>query len=446
MPQRVANLLIAVSGLLIVFCLIISGFNPRRSITTGPRWKRRLIAAGILLLAALGIGSCGEGGRSGTIAPGRQPNTSNNATPGATPAATRIEKTNEWKQLVAIWKEASEIADGKRGACPFDHAGKKRVLSNLAAASAGVNKLQKAGLLSPAEAGLLDKDLAVLVQGVKAKRPTEMRATCYLPMVVTPAKDSYQRLADRLPLLENLAASDTLKPEVLEKILGSIERDVATLANEKHLARLSETERAKATKVRDTARTQLQEIRRRLNPDALVNLEGTDDWRRIMDTWKTAVPLAESGKSTTAQREAAKKKLEAACEAALRLAKADLLSDAEARLLCDEAERLRKDIYRNPPTDCRVMCYDMAFMPPARSSLDSLSRRLPLLRKIAANGKLQPAAMQKIIPNIEADIKTLSDEKQVAKLSAEAQATAKALVPQVQAALAEIKGMLGEKQ
>ena len=59
--------------------------------------------------------------------------------------------------------------------------------------------------------------------GVAAKRPAEMKmATCHEPMMVVPARDSLERLAERVGLLEQLATEQVLLPEVFEKTLGTM--------------------------------------------------------------------------------------------------------------------------------------------------------------------------------------------------------------------------------
>ena len=53
--------------------------------------------------------------------------------------------------------------------------------------------------------------------------------------------------------------------------------------------------------------------------------------------------------------------------AAAQLAKAGEIARAEADLLVAETHTIRNDIYREPPTDFKVTCYDMA-LPPAGPS------------------------------------------------------------------------------
>ena len=57
MPHRIWNLwtlALGILGLVIVVSLVVIGQDLRRAKTRGPRWKRRIIAAGLAVLAAVG--------------------------------------------------------------------------------------------------------------------------------------------------------------------------------------------------------------------------------------------------------------------------------------------------------------------------------------------------------------------------------------------------------
>jgi len=127
MPQRTFNLLIAIVGLALVAAIALVGFDVYRAAKTGPRWKRRLVGAGLALLAALGLPACDK------ATDASPPATGNAGTP-----STTLADSSQWKRLVATWHEAEEIASGRRGAYPFDRAGKKRVLQALATAGKDV--------------------------------------------------------------------------------------------------------------------------------------------------------------------------------------------------------------------------------------------------------------------------------------------------------------------
>jgi hypothetical protein len=242
------SIVLVVAGFAVALLLAILGVDLVRACRTGPKWKRRLIGAGLVLLVAMGFA----------------PNMSRAADAESKPAAPAVPaaadkglaESTAWQRILAAWNEASEIASGKRGDYPFDEKGKQQVLANLKQAEADAAELQKTKLISEPEAGLLLKDLAVLTAGVQAKRPTEMKmATCYEPMLIQPGHESLKRLSDRLPLLEKLSAAQTIHPEVVEKVLAGIEADIASLAKEESLKEFAKAEeRQKAEKTRDAAK------------------------------------------------------------------------------------------------------------------------------------------------------------------------------------------------
>jgi hypothetical protein len=523
MSLRNASVIYALLGMVAAGAALVVGLDVYRAARRGPRWKRRLLSAGLAVLAAIGIAACDRAGG----AEGRQPGPTcykpmqlppvrksltrveaqlpvlerlaeaekldpavvrkvlasiekdlavlgdekqtallpddQRKRAEATLASARekvkairarlgepepIEETAEWKQLTAVWREAEAVGSGRRGDYPFDAAGKKRLLTDLEKAQAGVGALAAAGQLSEAEAKLLKTDLAALVHGVQMKRPTEMRnATCYEPMMfVPPAQQSLKRLSEKLPLLEKMAARERLSGTVVEKVLVSVERDLSVLGGpagptwppkqddsgatteeaRSALEALPADRRAEAEKTRDAVKAAVQRIRARMGESGggggtgrKADLTKSDDWQTIEAAWAAAVPPAKSGESTTAQRKAVDAKLKEAVEAASRLAEAGLLTRQEAGLLAAEAKSLKGDIYRNPPTDCKVTCYDMAYLPPAQQSLKRLTERLPLVEKLAAEGKAHPAALQKVLARMEADLKILADPKQLETLQGE---------------------------
>ncbi len=183
-----------------------------------------------------------------------------------------------------------------------------------------------------------------------------------------------------------------------------------------------------------------------VDPDAPIPagaaLDETEQWQAVLDAWKAVAPLAQTGKSTTAQREAVDKKLESAKKCITKLTESDLLSKAESQLLVSEADRLRGEMYRNPPTDCQVTCYDMAFMPPAQVSMERLTKRLPLLKQMATGGKVQSAVLAKVVDSVEADMATLANEEHLKYIPAEQHEQAAKLHKSAEATLAEIKDLV----
>jgi len=170
--------------------------------------------------------------------------------------------------------------------------------------------------------------------------------------------------------------------------------------------------------------------------------DSSADWQAIHEAWAAALPLAKSGKSTTAQRKAADAKMKAAAEAAKRLVAKGLLASQEADLLNVELANLRSDIYREPPTDCKVTCYDMAYISEAQQSLQRLNKRLPLLEKLLARGKVNAVAGAKIIAGIEADLAILSDANRLRELGQEQQSAARAASEKARRAVQRLRELL----
>lgn len=158
-------------------------------------------------------------------------------------------------------------------------------------------------------------------------------------------------------------------------------------------------------------------------------------WQVIADAWCFAKPLADTHESTTSQRKIATEKLAAAAKAAAELAAAGEIAPVEGDLLAAAAESIRVEMLRNPSTDARVKCHKMAFLPPARRSLDRLRKRLPLLESLAAAGKISPAVAERVLPTIRADLATLASEEELDKLQPEARDEVAEIRAGVQAAM-----------
>jgi len=176
------------------------------------------------------------------------------------------------------------------------------------------------------------------------------------------------------------------------------------------------------------------------------SLEESTDWKTVTGAWDFCMPLATSGKSTTAQRKEADEKLKAAGEAGDRLVAAGLLAAAEAGLLAAEAEKVKADIYRNPPTDTKVLCYEAAAFAPARESSARLAARLPLLEALARDGKVHRQVLDKVAATIQGDLAVLSSETLLKQLPAEKRAEAEKTREAVKAELAKLNKLLEEKK
>ena len=235
-------------GIVLVALLAAWGADLRRAARTGPRWKRRLIAVGLGLLAST---SCGPNPALGpdSAAPSQSENTLTD-----TDTTRELIKTRQWRRICSTWKDAHQIAR-KKDLNLLDRLGRDSLIKRLQQAEQDIRELHQDGLLSAAEAGLLEEDRKYLTSQIPA-RPRPLFVTCYV--VVSPRFRAKERMGRRLPLLAELAKSGTLRPEVLKSVLDNIDRDLETLERgERRIYHLPEIQEA---------RHYLGEIRARMAP------------------------------------------------------------------------------------------------------------------------------------------------------------------------------------
>ncbi len=250
--HRIGPLPLLLGGFLVVSIALLLGIDMRRAARRGPRWRRRLIGAGLATLAAIGLLPAAEasprsaGERLRVLCAGDED----------------LAGTEEWKSIEATWAEAEEVASGKRGDYPFDQAGKDRLLGDLKKTDERIGALVQRGLLSESEAGLLRKDRDEMKSGVEEKRPKEMEnATCYEGMALpVQARLSFQDLSTRLPLIEGIVKDGKVHPAAAKKVLVSVEADLAVLSSDAEMAKLPAEERPDAEKMRDAVKAGVEAI------------------------------------------------------------------------------------------------------------------------------------------------------------------------------------------
>ena len=237
MPYKNSTLWIGLLGLLALAVLLLFGRNLDRAASTGPRWKRRLVAAGMMLLAGLGLmpGCRPEPKQESAKPTGQQKNT--NQTLSAKPAQRQVgarlvlakQKTG-LDAIADVYHRAEAIAAGKKGPYPFDRAGKKKILADLDDAMVRARRLESAEKITRADADLLVTELGLLKKKVMSFRPTEMKnATCYEPGRMRPYDDTKERLSKRLQVLEHMDARQKLNPKVVRLVRARMERDLAKM-------------------------------------------------------------------------------------------------------------------------------------------------------------------------------------------------------------------------
>jgi len=396
MSQRAASLVIGLVGVLFVVALIVLGIDICRAAGTGPPWRRRLLGAGLSLLVALGIP---VGDAAGAEAPQAA----------EAPKAASLPDTPEWRRLVATWHDAAEVASGLRGPFPFTSAEKSRLLAALGLGVKDVEAWQKAGQLSEAEAGLLLVALAQLKSGVDWKRTVEDGPIlCYEPALILRPSDSVRRVAARLPLLEKLAATQRIVPEVARIALASVELDLAFLQRKEVIKLLATGRDPDAQGVCQTAIAQLRKVQERL-PPARPALRGDQpfEWHateKAYDKWAWGIyhkgdrqPHAEWCKAVVQQMEWAQ-------ATAFFLARVGLLAPEEAEAVTREAEAFRSSAKQDSPTDPMVVACAKGEETTARRSLNRLVRRLAIVNALGMDWRYYPVDSWGCLRSIKADI------------------------------------------
>jgi len=329
-------------------------------------------------------------------------------------------KTPQWKLIVDTWRASGALTT------PKGSTSVQRVEMNkkFTQAKQAIVELAAAGLLGTAEAGLLVVDADVIWARIIARPPIDSRKTCYKMAYFPPAQRSVQWLGKRLKLVREVAAADKVTPAALDKVMGNITAHLAILGNDAELKKLrKEADRQAAKKLRDEIAPLVAQVKRKVLSARLVRTSG---WRTVDKAFAAAGPPARSHRSTSAQRTAVLKQMIAANAAMTSMATAGLLTPGEAELMTGELARLKKEIYRDPPTDFKGTCYGAS--PPINwvaLATKRLGRRVVLLGKLVASGRLNPQVVKKLLPSVRADIKLLTSAKQAAELRAKADALLK---------------------
>jgi hypothetical protein len=283
MPQRAVNLVLALAGVAAVVLIVVLGLDLARAANRGPRWKRRLVGAGILLLTSLGFAPAGcqeqmptPSETAAALEAGGGEKAKADSTAAPEPAVEYREPQRKLAEEImladfaAARDQADEVVFGRPGyVLPeghfelplilFTEQDKKELLENLARSAGDVERLLKAGCLTESEAALMRHDIESLTPGIRAKAPVgsgENAATLVSPSAVA------HHLADRLPFLEKLAAAKMIHLDPLWQLLLSTDDDVRLLGDDE-LKPLPEKERSEAVRIRKQAETLLEQIRTR---------------------------------------------------------------------------------------------------------------------------------------------------------------------------------------
>jgi len=343
-----------------------------------------------------------------------------------------LARSRQWKIVTGAWNYAAPLATTGKSTT----AQRKEADAKFKAAADALVVLTNAGLLSAAEASLFTIDAARLKSAITLNPPTDTQMTCYDMAFMPPARASYTRLRQQVVLLKKIIAAKTLAPAAVDKVLGAIERDLAILADPKQAKYVDGGQKA-ADALREEMLPLVAQVMRRMLAERVGQTAG---WANVEGALAFGEALAPQ--STTAQRKEFDGKLAVASAALAALCQTAAITADDSTLVAGELERVRRGVYRRPPTDTKVTCYKMAYNPPASLSLKRLKARVAILKTLSESGRLNPAVLAKVLPTVRADLKMLSDEKELARLGKD-RAEAEGLRKQVEPMLAAIEKQLG---
>ena len=395
MPHRHLEIWLGLLGIFAVLLVLISGRNVHEEAARGGGRLSRMLRAGLALLGLLGMSSGAEA-------------TSNVKTANLLDTYREtLGKSPEGRHLLETWQAAREYADGVRGPFPFDEKEKKAFLGQLEQLRTDIDALVKARVFQMGEAALLKLEVRDLTAGVQRLRAKEMQnMTCYRVAMASPVKVSRRRLESRVPLIEKLLPG-RVSPLVQETVIKGCEADLALLEDLAKKNELPGDDRAPVLDLIKRARPALERLR------VLVQAQDVKGWSRVVwekvfESWSRLQKMAEMG-STTAEREESDQALGEIDALLKQQHEENGLVYEEIELVNQELRFLLERVRAVPPKDSTVKCYKMAYMPPARLSLERLEKRLPLLKRIKAKGRLPQATMKKLMQAVGADLKTLED-------------------------------------
>jgi hypothetical protein len=169
-----------------------------------------------------------------------------------------LAESADWKVVKEAWNFGTLLAkSGESTTKQREESDKK-----FKAAEEAAKRLVAAGLISAAEAGLLAAEAEKIHGDIYRNPPTDFQGTCYATAYAPPAVICLSRLTERLSLLEKVVASGKVNKAVVEKVLGTIEADLAILSDEKQLAKLeNDQKRTEAAKTRKAVEAQLEKVK-----------------------------------------------------------------------------------------------------------------------------------------------------------------------------------------
>jgi hypothetical protein len=204
MPERAITLLWGLAGLAVVAVLALCGVSLRRAARSGPAWKRRLVAAGLLLAGGLGFQQL----------------------PGCTcyaPAATS-EQMNQW--AVQELKAQAEALETLRRDHPANSAVMRDRFRTIESAATAARQRLNLEAMSPADRAAAEALYTKIQSDLRELSDRGPETMCYavlVPMVPTDGPPLAALTKQRAELLSRLVEQGKLDAAVAARVRGQNE-------------------------------------------------------------------------------------------------------------------------------------------------------------------------------------------------------------------------------
>jgi len=258
-------------------------------------------------------------------------------------------RTNEWRVLSETWRDAQALTIWWADKYLFNRFGAARLVGRLADSIWDVERLRRSGLLSDAEAGLLSSDLKLFIQAAEHQTPwEEPESTAHTPSFPL-YKDRWPVFGKRVSLLEELADSPELRPEIVGKIIYSLEADIESHSMWPHVRKTSPAEKKQIDEAKESARKLIDKMRKRLAGSGSSLLDSAE-WRRMAETFSIAAEAANAGTAFRKRKEIQLKLNQAFADTYLLYAQG-VLTGKEASIVTGQIAFAHQWLIHSPPSD-----------------------------------------------------------------------------------------------
>lgn len=260
--------------------------------------------------------------------------------------------------------------------------------------------------------------------------------TCYaVSYNPPPAAQSVANLRQQVAMLRQHTLAGDLPADTAAYIADDLSLQLQYLTDTAIRTAIDTPARAAALTTRDEAQAMLEGLRKdmTLYEDArwLHVRRACDEAKEIVANRRGSYPFNQLEKDTLLE------KLNAVPALLDELVTAGILAPAAAQLLKADAQQLTGGVRGFRPTEMRLAtCYQpMRPAFPAQNALGNLNTRLNFLEQLAGDSTVSPAVAAVVRESISADLAVLGSDTELAKLSADGLAQARAAAERAQAAL-----------